>query len=155
MQISLTKLRPFFIPIVAIIVILLIIILGVFFSAKRTPSTSYQPTVPPLTNAKLSQPSGFEDQLSKLISSLPHTENGLQIEYFKPTNIVNVKITATNVEDFRSKKLKAEDFIKSKGVTDICKLNIFWVPKTDPELSKSLASDLRTTGCTPSAKPKN
>lgn len=136
---------PVFIGVLALIVfVLLIVIVKSLIKPSRTSKIPKLPTeVTPIP-----QPSGFKDELSKINSSLPHKTSSYSIEYFKPGNLIRITVTTATLQQYSSAKTEAENFIKSKGVQDICKLNIFWSPDFPVEFRKSLKpQDVRTTGC--------
>ena len=65
------------------------------------------------------------------------------MKLIKTVNIIIVKIDAQNQEEFVRIKNEAEQFIKDKGVDNLCPLNIFWVSNN----VKVDANLLITTDC--------
>lgn len=153
MNFILTKSKPLAKTVLALgILFLIVTIVTVFNISKDRNSSVYKPSpIPQAQPIKLDQPIGFANELSKLRSSLPHSENGFTIDYQSEVNILSVKITAASKDQYRNLKGKAESFIKAKGVGDICSLNIFWVPQIeDSTIRKSLETqDLYASGCQP------
>ena len=149
LNMNLTKIRPYA-RFALLLGILLIIILGVLIvrSAVREKPTRYSPTPPTLNPVKLTQSPDFASELAKIKSALPYQGPNFSIEYLEPVNILSVKISAKTKDDYSQTKTKAEEYLKSRGVTNLCTLNIFWVPIVDQPLRKSLnAQDLLTTTC--------
>ena len=106
-----------------------------------------------LSTAKQQQPSGFDQELAKIKSILPYKTPTYTIEYLESINIINGKILkADNRSEFIKVRQTAEVFLKSKGVNNLCVLNIFWIPpkNLDPKLLNP--TDLLTTNCSASIK---
>ena len=142
---NLTKTKPLALA-VGILAVIFLVILGilVFSSKKKQSPQEYKPSpVASLKPVPLRQPSGFEEEKSKLESLLPYKGVNYSIEFLKPVNIIIVKIDAQSQDEFVQVKGDAEQYIKDQGVEDICSLNIFWASnnvKVDADL-------LITTGC--------
>lgn len=148
---NLTKIKPLaLIAIVSMIILLMVIGVVVFPKGKKVPQpVEYKPSPPTKVNpVKLPQSSGFEVELSKIKSILPYRGLNYSIEFLKPVNIISVKIDASTKTTFINTKKQAEEFIRSKGVKDLCTLNIFWVSTK----IKVNAKELITTGCSSSQK---
>jgi len=142
---NLTKTKPLALA-VGILAVIFLVIVGilVFSSEKKQVPQEYRPSpLPSVKPVPLSQPSGFEEEKSKLESFLPYKGPDYSIEFLKPVNIIIVKIDAQNQEEFVRIKNEAEQYIKDQGVEDICSLNIFWVSNN----VKVDANLLITTAC--------
>lgn len=151
---NLTKIKPYarFALVFGVLLIIIIGILIVRTAPSRKP-IKYLPTPPPLNPVKLTQGQNFASELAKIKSTLPYKGPNFSIEYLEPVNILSVKISAQTKEDYSQAKTKAEEYLRSRGVTDLCVLNIFWVPMVNQSLRKSLnAGDLLTTNC-PTGSP--
>ena len=142
---NLTKAKPITLA-VGILAVIFLVIVGilVFSSEKKQTPQEYKPSpLPTLKPVPLAQPSGFSKEKSKLESLLPYKGPDYSIEFHKSVNIIIVKIDAQSQEKFVQIKKEAEQFIKDKGVDNLCPLNIFWVSNK----VKVDASLLITTGC--------
>lgn len=130
-------------------VIILSIVITVL-THKNTPQISTTP--PKITPQKITQVPTFINELSKLKSVLPYKAQNYSIEYLEPVNIINVKISASSEDEFIKVKKEAESYITSRGIKDICSLNIFWVPPSNLAPKTIKATNLITTGCPPIPK---
>lgn len=141
--------RPVIVGVVIILIILTALIaLGLVFRDKKTQTVESRPSSVPYTGAKLPQPTGFENELNKIESQLPYQTQKYVIEYVKSINIINVKINATSRDDYLKTKLEVENYLKSKGVQDLCKLSIFWIAPKDRAIRETMKpQDLTTTNC--------
>lgn len=147
---SLTQIKPrAIIILIAVAAIILVAIIALILTPKKkTPKQAdFIPSIPPSVQP-VPQPSQFQDELNKIIDVLPYKTSTYTIEYFKPGNLITVIVRASSKNEYISTKSDAETFIKSKGVKDICNLNIIWSPQTSSEIRKSLSpQEVRTTGC--------
>lgn len=150
MRVNLTSIKPFAI-IAGVLILTLITLLTAFLVTNRRqplPSPTPQPSIPTVTGAKIPQPSGFENELNKIKPLLPYTGASFTIRYKPSLNILEANIKAKSKEEFLKTRESAENLLRSKGVTDLCKLNIFWVPEVDPAVSDQMSLiDTATTGC--------
>ncbi|OGD83905.1 hypothetical protein A2165_00250 [Candidatus Curtissbacteria bacterium RBG_13_40_7] len=154
-QFNLTKIKPLALAslVISIIVIILISFLIISSLKKDKPSqteTYKEPPIPTLKPTKLPQEEGFEPELSKIKSILPYTGKNFTIRYRGSINIITVEIKAQSREEFITTRKEVEAFLKSKGVSDLCSLNIFWQTPEGSTLHRLLgAKDLITSGCKP------
>ena len=142
---NLTKAKPLALA-AGILAVIFLVIVGilVFSSEKKQSPQEYKPSpLPSVKPVPLAQPSGFEEEKSKLESLLPYKGPNYSIEFLKPVNIIIVKIDAQNQEEFVRIKNEAEQYIKDQDVENICSLNIFWVSNN----VKVDANLLITTDC--------
>lgn len=158
-MISLTNIKPLVKVALALVIIIVLIIITSLISGKfqRNGSISYKPSLPPTTKpVPLTQPAGFQSELSKVLPFLPYKTGNFSIEYQKEVNILSIKIAATSKDSYRSSKKEAEDFLKSKNISNVCALNIFWVPQIkDPSIRKSLETqDYYAATCLPPSPKK-
>lgn len=154
---TLTQTKPIFKLFAGVGIILVIIITVTLLNSKERQPQVYTPSpLPTIQPVKLTQPTLFQSELSKILQFLPYKQGNFSIEFQKEVNILSIKITADSKDDYREAKTKAESFIKSKGVQDICALNIFWVPQIkDSTIRKSLETpDYYATGCQPTPLKK-
>lgn len=149
-KISLTNLKPFakigLIVLGLMIVVILITIIAASLNQSKTKYTPPTP-LPSIQPKKITQPAQFQDEFSKIKPLLPYTGQGYKIEFLAPVNAINITITANSAEEFLSIKKNAENYIKQKGVNNICSLNIFWVPPSNLPIKTIRATDLITAGC--------
>src|SRR3989344_5854560 len=136
------------------LILLLFVVINSLNKNRPEPTSVYKPSpIPSLKPTKLPQPEGFETELAKIKSVLPYKGKNFNIRYRQTINIVSVEIQAQNREEFIKTRQEAETFIKSKGVTDLCVLNIFWETPEGSLLYKDLTSkDILTTDCPVSPK---
>ena len=136
------------------LILLLFVVINSLNKNRPEPTSVYKPSpIPSLKPTKLPQPEGFETELAKIKSVLPYKGKNFNIRYRQTINIVSVEIQAQNREEFIKTRQEAETFIKSKGVSDLCVLNIFWQTPEDSLLYKDLESkDIITTDCPVSPK---
>jgi len=150
-DLNLSKIKPLALAGIISAIVIVLILLGVGIltrSKKQSTSPQVTPSVVPFHPAQLPQPTGFEKEVDKIKPILPYKTTNYTIEYLSPINIINVKITAKNRDEFLKAKQDAESFLKAKGVEDLCKLSIFWIAQTDTNTRKSLSpKDLTTTNC--------
>ncbi|MBI2327121.1 hypothetical protein HYU92_02275 [Candidatus Curtissbacteria bacterium] len=162
-KLTLTNIKPLTILTSLTVVLIITGLLSlIFIKYSRQPSPAsptpipYNPSIPPLKGRELKQPPNFEKELEKIKKYLPYDSEGFRIEYRQTLKMVSVNILATNPDDFIKTRQKAENFIKSLGVQDLCTLNIFWMPSQDLIINKSLdPKETITTGCFPSVNPKS
>lgn len=162
MKLNLTNIKPYArlgIVLAILVIIVLVVLISVSLSRKREvlqPSHIPSPTPIVWKGAKLPQPAGFEDELAKIKSILPYSGPNYTIKYRQTLNIVAVEIPdAKNRDEYIKIRQNVETFIKSKGVTDLCTLHIFWRTPNDPKVRESLdAQDIITTDCPPGVKPQ-
>ncbi len=146
---TLTKIKPIAIIGIVGILILIFLIFSVLATqkgnvSKQNPNT----TSPPANSIKLQQAKNFDSELTKLKSQLPLKGPNYSVEFSQSLNIVTADIEAKSAQEYLETKTKIEDYIKSKGVDDICSLNIFWLPPKDSSVRKSInAKDLITSNC--------
>ena len=150
---NLTKLKPFaFLAgfLCLIIVILLLITLFKNSSSSKKAQIYTPPSPPKFSPKALPQAQNFASELDKIIKDLPYKTATYSLEYLKGANIINVKLFGANENELLTAKQDAEKFIKDKGVTDICALNIFWITQVSQEVRENLnAKNYITTGCKP------
>lgn len=147
---NLTKIKPLTIIGGILGAILFIVIIFLLFTNKKPQQPqSYQPSIPPRSTQKgLPQAENFQEELAKIQDILPYKTANYSIEYLKPANIVNIKLNGSSEERLLESKREAEAFIKEKGITDLCTLNIFWIPQVSQQLRQTLsAKNFTTTGC--------
>lgn len=145
--------------IVAGIGIIALILLGFLIInslQKDKPETAviYKPSpIPSLKPTKLPQAGGFEEELAKIRSILPYKGPNFTIRYRQAINTLDIEIQAQNREDFVKTRQEAEALLTSKGVSNLCALNIFWETPEKSLLYKELqGKDIITTGCPVSPK---
>ncbi|HCS78437.1 TPA: hypothetical protein DIV55_01705 [Patescibacteria group bacterium] len=151
----LSRLKPILITLGTSVIIVLIFIIGsILFSNNNESKNGNQGQI----NNQSKQPSPatipqkpeFKNELEKIIESLPIQGDGFSIEYVKPINLINGKITANSAEEFITVKIAAENALKDKGVQDLCVLNVFWIAQTTQQIRKSIeGKNFITTGCAP------
>ena len=156
---NLTNIKPYARIGIALAILVIILFVGLVINSLKKarevePAPQYtQPSVPPLTGAKLPQPVGFEAELAKIKTLLPYTGPNYTIKYNQTLNIISVELRAENRSEFVDTRQKVEEFIKSEGVGDLCVLNIFWETPENSLLYKDLQSkDILTTDCPISPK---
>ncbi len=141
-----------------LIIAFVVFIFGSLQKAKQTPpetSVPVKPSFPPLTGAKLPQPKGFENELDKIKSILPYQGENYTIEYRQTLNMIGVRINAKSRDEYIQIRQNAEGSLKSKGVSDLCALNILWRTPDDPRVRESLnAKDTITSGCPAGVNPQ-
>lgn len=150
-KLSLTSLRPYA-KIAAIVAALIFITIAItiIFALIQKGSDYKPPTAIPdqIQPKKLTQPQNFESEISKIKPFLPYTGPNYKIEFLEPVNALNVLISAKSQNEYINTKKQAENFIKSKNITNICTLNIFWVPIVSRDIRKTIQpTDLITTYC--------
>ena len=165
MKYSLTNIKP-----VAILTTTatLLLISGLFFIIilRYGPKPNVLPSPSPIvfqtpspsprtfTKAQLQQPIGFEEGTAKIKSILPYKTSAYLIEYEESINAINGKILkASNRLEFIKTRQTAEAFLKSKGISDLCTLNIFWLPPQNFDPESLNPTDLLTTNCSAYGKP--
>ena len=157
-QFNLTNIKPLALIIAGIgfvaLILLVLLIINSFQKSKSETASIYKPSpIPSLKPTKLPQAGGFEEELTKIKSILPYSGQNFTIRYRQTINTLDVEIQAQNREDFVKSRQEAEIFIKSKGVSDLCALNIFWETPENSLLYKDLQSkDILTTDCPVSPK---
>ena len=115
--------------------------------------TRFPTPIPPQTatvSTKLKQAPGFENELGRIRIYLPYRGKNFSVEYVVSLNLINAKVKADSQQEYFATKTQIEGFFKSKGVMDICKLNIFWIPQVNNELRQALKATkgaLITSGC--------
>lgn len=155
---NLTKIKPIALIIagIGIVALILLVLLVINSFQKNKPETAsiYKPSpIPSLKPTKLPQASGFEEELAKIKSVLPYSGTNFTIRYRQAINTLDVEIQAQNREEFVNTRKEVEGFLKSKGVSDLCSLNIFWETPENSLLYKDLQSkDILTTDCPVSPK---
>lgn len=150
MNTNLTNIKPLIKYGIALVVIVLIVFtFSILTSERNNNSQEYKPPEPsPVVPQKIPQPVTFKTELSKIKPILPYSGNNYSIEYRDYLNAVEVEITAENREGYLKTKKQAEDFLKSKGLTDICSLNIFWIANIPRDKRADFdGSEVITTGC--------
>lgn len=149
---NLSKIKPLAIFGIVILIVILLgaILTGLIFRKEKVPTAiEYRPTIPPDAPKKLQQSSKFDQELAKIKPLLPISGSNYKIEYLR-ANLVMVTIDVKTKTDYLATKQKVEQQIKSKGITDICSLKVFWLAPKDAAVRKSLTpKDLTTTGCSP------
>lgn len=131
------------------------LVIGLFFTAvivvslivssrKKTPEDQK----PQITGAMIPQPEGFQNEIEKLQSQLPLEGPNYIVKYKQTLNLIEVEITAENKDEYLKTKALVETELKLRDITDICNLNIFWVPKVTPAVYESIEiPDMTTQGC--------
>lgn len=159
-KLNLTNIKPYarlgIVLIIFVIIALVILISGSLRRKREVSQPSRIPSPTPIVwkGAKLPQPTGFEGELVKIKSILPYTGPNYTIKYRQTLNMVAVDINAKNRDEYIKTRQEAEALLKSKGITNLCTLNIFWRTPDDPLVRESLdARDIITTGCPPGFKP--
>ena len=148
---TLTKIKP------TIIKLLIILFFLVTFTLITLLFSANNKTEAPKSQGKIEQPKtalkqkeGFDSELKKITQFLPYKGEGFSLEYVEALNLINAKIKADNVEDYLNKKSELEQYILSKKVDDICKLNIIWIAETSQDVRKSIDdTNFITAGCAP------
>ncbi len=153
---SLTKLKPFakigLIVAGLLATVILITIIIALLTQKKTQYTPPNP-IPSFEPKKITQPAQFTNELAKIKPFLPYKGQGYSIEFLAQINAINIKVTASSPEEFLTIKKNAENYIKQKGVNNICSLNIFWIPLIDSATRQKLrATDFITSSCPAIAK---
>ena len=149
---NLTSIKPYVkIGILLTVIIVVVLLITIITSPKTKKVQEYTPDVPrSVVPVKIVQPPTFQSELSKLRPILPYKNNNLSITYKDYMNAVVVEVSAQNKTEYLASKKQAEDFIKSKGVANICSLNIFWIPKIPRENRMDIqGGDVATTNCPP------
>lgn len=125
---------------------------------SASPQIANTPTPQPklFKPAKLQQPIGFELEFAKIKPLLPYKTAAYSIEYVQSINAINGKIQrANNREEFVKTRQTAEAYLKSKGVINLCALNIFWLVPQNMDPKSLNPTDLLTTNCPASIKQIN
>lgn len=136
------------------LILLVLLIINSFQKGKSETASVYKPSpIPSVKPTKLPQAGGFEEELAKIKPILPYSGENFTIRYRQAINTLDIEIQAQNREDFVKTRQEAEAFINSKGVSDLCTLNIFWGTPENSLLYKDLeAKDIITTDCPVSPK---
>ena len=150
-KLSLTNLKPYakIIAVVAALIFVTILITIIIAIAQKKSGYKSPTTIPDqIQPKKLTQTQNFESEISKLKPFLPYADPNYKIEFLEPVNALNVQISAKSQNEYINTKKQAENFIKSKNITNICTLNIFWVPIVSRDIRKTIQpTDLITTYC--------
>lgn len=149
-KISLTETKPYAKSLIVLgllsTVLVIFLIIRTLTSGKSQEAITYQPTSPPYSGKQLPQAEGFDEELAKIKPSLPYSGNGFVIEYLQ-ANLVIIKISSTTKEAYLTAKKQAEDYLRLKGVNDLCILRIYWVSEDDKVRKELSAQELYTSGC--------
>ncbi len=152
---TLSSIKPYtkLLIIAGIILVLLIIVIISLLPKRQKPQPVGEiaptQTIPPIQDVRLEQPQNFQTDLQKIAPILPFKSAKFEIVYQQSPNILTATVFATTPQQYLVNKTEAENLIKSKGVSDICSLNIFWNPPLTL-IKKINAQDTITTGCPPS-----
>jgi len=148
---TLTKIKPTIIKLLIILFFLgIFILITLLFSTNNKTETPRSQEKIEQPKTALKQKEGFDSELEKITKFLPYKGEGFSLEYVEALNLINAKIKADNVEGYLTIKNELEQFILSKEVEDICKLNIIWIAETSQDVRKSIdGKNFITTGCTP------
>lgn len=88
----------------------------------------------------------FRIEYGKIRTLLPYEASGVRLTYDESLGFITARIKDVKTEeDFLAKKLTVENFLKSKGVDDLCGLAITWFP---PESLKLPVKDSLSPNCT-------
>lgn len=88
----------------------------------------------------------FRIEYGKIRTLLPYEADGVRLTYDESLGFITARIKDVKTEeDFLAKKLTVENFLKSKGVEDLCGLAITWFP---PESLKLPVKDSLSPNCT-------
>lgn len=124
--------------------VLLIFILGalVIFAIpkiKRVPPTKPQPS---------SSPTAEEQAKTRFLAELPITTKDFHIGYSpKYSKVVAVEIFAQDQEEFLKTKKEAATFIKNFGISNLCELQVHFIPVEKTLRQTVTPADQLPKGC--------
>lgn len=74
----------------------------------------------------------FRIEYGKIRTLLPYENSGVRLQYNEDLGFMTARIKDVKTEsEFLSKKLTMENFLKTKGIVDLCGLAITWIPPQD------------------------